>query len=531
MLLILSLGLFWFIRETKAVLFWLYLWQLKEYHIGRFIDHFRTYRGRSLLLNKVLILKLILFPLFLLSSPSYSCNVLGKPSFFLMGEISLLIIYVLESFKFIYDLFLKKVKKPVLTVKTVFLVFVSVIFLISFFIVFLYRKDLILSLLIFDILTPFVVSGIVLLFQPITVLLRNRIIQKARIKRESFKDLIVVGITGSYGKTSVKEFLYEVLKEKYKVLKTEAHQNSEVGISQCILNNLNDEHEVFIVEMGAYGRGGIKLLCDIAQPKIGVLTGINEQHMALFGSQDNITKTKFELIESLPENGLAVLNADNEIVRNLEPKIENLQFCSTKEELGFWAKNIVIEKEFVHFRAFSKDGDSAQFKLNLLGRESIENILLVSAVAKELGMSLEEIARACENLKQNDPKIVKGVNGVNIIDSTYSANPNGVFSHLNYLKLWSGKKVVIMPCLIELGSSSQEVHQEIGKKIAEICDLGIIVTRDRFEDIKKTAGDKVIFLENPKMIFEKIKPFLTEENIVLLEGRISKEIKDLIYGN
>jgi len=282
MILVLSLSLLWLIRETKAVLFWLYLWQLKEYHIGRFIDHFRTYKGRKLLLNKVLILKLFLIPFFL-----SSCS-------FFVGEIALLIIYVLETVKFFYDLVSKKIKKPLLTVKTVFLIIISIIFLISFLVIFFYRKDLILSLLIFDILTPFIVSGIVLIFQPITVLLRNRIIKKAKEKRKGLNNLIVIGITGSYGKTSVKEFLYEVLKTKYNVLKTEKHQNSEIGISQCILNDLNSEHEVFIVEMGAYGVGDIKPLVDNIKTKIGMLTGINEQYMALFGSQENIIKAKYE---------------------------------------------------------------------------------------------------------------------------------------------------------------------------------------------------------------------------------------------
>ncbi len=515
MVLVLILSFLWLIRETKAFLFWLYLWQLKEYHVGRFIDHFRTYKGKKLFLNNLLIFKLFLIPFI---------------SFFI-GEIALLIIYILESAKFFYNFALKKIKKPVFTLKTVFLFIISFVFLISFVVIFFYRKDLILKLLIFDILTPLIASGIVLLFQPITVSLRNRIIKKAKEKRKSFKNLIVIGITGSYGKTSTKEFLYEVLKNKYKVLKTKKNQNSEVGISQCILNDLNSEHEVFIVEMGAYGRGGIKLLCDIVKPKIGVLTGINEQHMALFGSQDNITKTKFELIQSLPKNGLAVLNGNNDIVRNLEPETDNLVFCSTKEELGVWAKNIVVEKESVHFRVFSRDGDSAHFRVDLLGVESIENILLVSAVAKDFGMSLEEVARACENIKAVDPSFSKGFNGINIIDSTYSANPNGVFSHLNHLKLFSGKKIIIMPCLIELGSASDEIHKKIGEKINEICDLGIIVTRDKFEDIKKRAGNKVIFSEKPDLIFEKIKPFLNSENVILLEGRISKKIKDLIYGS
>ena len=513
------LSFFWFLRQIKANLFWFYLWQLKEYHIGRFIDHFRTYRGRGLLLNKLLILKLFLLPFFL-------C-----PYSFFAGEVALLTIYVLESAKFLYDLVLKKVKKPVFTVKTVFLIIVGVIFLISFVIFFYYRRDLILSLLWFDILTPLIVSVVVLAFQPITVLLRNRIIKKAKEKRKSFKNLIVIGITGSYGKTSCKEFLAKVLETKYKVLKTKANQNSEVGISQCILNDLNAEHEVFIVEMGAYGRGGIKLLSDIVGPKIGVLTGINEQHMALFGSQNNITKTKFELIESLPENGLAVLNASNDIIRNYDHGFGNALLCSVKEELDFWVKNVLVKKEAVNFRVNSKDGDSAQFKVDVLGVENIENILLVSAVAKELGMSLEEVARACEDIKAVDPRLSKGVNGVNVIDSTYSANPNGVFSHSNHLKFWSGKKVIVMPCLIELGNASVKIHRKIGEKIAQTCDLAIITTKDRFDDVKKSGGDKIVFIENPELIFEKIKPFLNSENVILLEGRISKKIKDLIYGN
>ncbi len=517
------LSFFWFLRQIKSNLFWLYLWQLKEYHIGRFIDHFRTYKGKSLFFNNLMFAKLFLLFLAYDHLPYWS---------FLLVPL-VLIAYLLESSKFAYNVFFKKsLIKPVLTKKTIFLIIVSFVFALCWYF-FLFNpnlKSFVFYLLLFDVLTPFAISGVVLVFQPFVVLIRNQVIAKAKKKRAKFKDLIVIGITGSYGKTSCKEFLYEVLKTKYNVLKTKANQNSEIGISQCVLNDLNAEHEVFIVEMGAYGRGGIKLLCDIVQPKIGVLTGINEQHMALFGSQDNITKTKFELIESLPKTGLAVLNGNNDIVRNLEPETDNLVFCSTKEELGFWARNVVVKKESVNFRVISKDEDSAQFKVDVLGVENIENILLVSAVAKELGMSLEEVARACENIKTVNTKLSKGSSGVNIIDSTYSANPNGVFSHLEYLKLYSGKKIVIMPCLIELGSASVEIHRKIGKKIGQICDLAIITTKDRFEDIKEGGGDKIVFIENPKLIFEKIKPFLNSENVILLEGRISKKIKDLIYG-
>jgi len=518
------ISFFWFLRQIKANLFWIYLWQLKEYHIGRFIDHFRTYKGERLFFNNLMFVKLFLL------IAAYNCSSCWSV---LLAPL-VLMTYLLESSKFAYDvIFKKQVVKPVLTKKTIFLIIVSFVFVFCWYF-FLFNPDLnsfVFYLLLFDILTVFVVSGIVLVFQPFAVLMRSQVVARAKRKRAGFKDLIVIGVTGSYGKTSCKEFLYEVLKDKYNVLKTDKHQNSEIGISNCILNDLNENHEVFIVEMGAYGVGGIKLLCDIVKPKIGVLTGINEQHMALFGSLDNITKAKFELIEFLPDDGLAVLNAENDIVRNLEPKISNVKFCSVKEELGVWAKNVVVEKDSLHFRVSSKDGDSAQFKVNLIGKESIENILLVCAVCQELGMGLEEISRMCENLESLDPKIAKGVGGVNIIDSSYSANPNGVFSHLNHLKFWSGKKVVVMPCLIELGSGSKDIHEQIGKRIAEICDLGIIVTRDRFFYIKKGGGDKVVFIESPGLIFEKIKPFLNSENVILLEGRINEEIKKLIYGS
>ncbi|GAI48689.1 unnamed protein product, partial [marine sediment metagenome] len=137
---------------------------------------------------------------------------------------------------------------------------------------------------------------------------------------EQFKNLLVVGITGSYGKTSTKEFLATVLSKRFNVLKTKEHQNSEIGISRCILNELKPEHKVFIVEMGAYGKGGIKLLCDIAKPKIGILTGMNEQHLALFGSQENIIKTKYELIENLPSDGMAIFNGNNKYCSELYGK-------------------------------------------------------------------------------------------------------------------------------------------------------------------------------------------------------------------
>ena len=156
-------------------------------------------------------------------------------------------------------------------------------------------------------------------------------------------------------------------------------------------------------------------------------------------------------------------------------------------------------------------------------------------VAKELGISLEEISKACQKIKplSGAMKLIKTKSKLNIIDATYSANPNGVISHLEHLKLWKGKKIIIMPCLIELGAKSSAVHQEIGKKIAEICDLSIITKKECLSDIKKGAsllgkGNQIKFSNDPVKIYEEIKSFSGKEDIILLESRVPNEILNLL---
>jgi len=537
------LSILWLIRETKAILFYLYLWQLKEYHIGRFLDHFRTEKGKRLIFNSLNLLKILLISGFFIF-----------PFYF---PFILVALYTLEVAKALTDFFQKRLKKPVLTKKTVFLILAALLLEILFIFANWFRltPSFALWLLIFDIFTLAIASGITLIFQPLVVLGRNQIIKKAKKKRDDFKNLLVIGITGSYGKTSTKEFLATILSEKFKVLKTAKHQNSEVGISRCILNDLKPEHEIFIVEMGAYNRGGIKLLCDIIKPKIGVLTGINEQHMATFGSLENIIKAKYELIESLPrsesessllrglpENGLAIFNGDNDYCYELykktkkPKKVYSLQSTISNLPVDLYTSSIAVNREFLSFKVIDKNGESAIFKANLLGEQNISNILASAVCAKELGMTLEEITKACQKIEswQGGVELKKGINGLNIIDATYSANPDGVISHIDYLKIWPGKKVIIMPCLIELGKVSKRIHKEIGKKIGEVCDLSIITTREHFQEIGEGAtekglkGENILFIENPKEIFEKIKNFCSHGDVVLLESRMPSQLINLL---
>ena len=450
-----TLVVFWFIVFIKQLLFWLWLWQLKEYHLGRFFAHFEAQKVRKIISS------------------------LWRP------------------------------KYPKFTKKIIIIFFFSL----GLEIFFLFYFPIFWAI----ILTVFFIPLFILSFQIPTIIWRSIIIHKAKTKRKKFKDLLVISITGSYGKTSTKEFLAMILLEKYKVLKTLEHQNSEVGISQCILDDLKPEHQIFVVEMGAYNRGGIKLLCDIVKPvKIGILTGINEQHMATFGSQENIIKTKYELIENLLSNGIAFFNGKNRYCRELYNKT------------GI--------KKFLY-------GEKAR----VFGEE---NLLAAIAVAKELGMTDEEIAKAVEKIENKLPGIQqkKGISGLIIFDATYSANPDGVLAHLEYLKTFPGRKIIVMPCLIELGPASKDVHKRIGEKIGEVCDLAIITTKDRFKEIKdynspttrgaqqnwKGGGGvgvlpegrapEILFIEDPKEIFEKIKSFCQPGDVILLESRVPDEL-------
>ena len=532
-------SILWFMRTIKSALFWLYLWQLKEYHIGRFLDHFRTAKGRYIFLNWLFGAKIALLVGFVL-----------RPALFFEG---VMVFYAIEAVKALADFARGAARKPVLTSK---------MRLISFFVlgvaaaapvmIFALFRDAFflfpLGLLLFDIFLPVIISAIVLGFQPFAVLGRRRTIEGAKQKRAIFSNTVVIGITGSYGKTSTKEFLAAILSAKFNVCKTKKHQNSEIGVAQCVLNDLRPEHEIFIAEMGAYGRGGIKLLCDIVKPRIGILTGINEQHMATFGSQENIIKTKFELIESLPEDGAAIMNWDNKFIKskiqNLKPKINSKSQIqkykiikySTKTREDVWAKDIRIEKEHIYFRGCSKDGDCAEFRVNALGVHCVPNILAAAACAKELDMNLSEIARACEKVtpKLAGMELKKSAGGMNIIDATYSANPDGVISHLEYVKIWSGKKIIVMPCLIELGKASKNVHLRIGRKIGEVCDLAIIITKDKFKELNDgavssgMAEDKILFLEDSVKIANKIKDIAGKEDIILLESRLPRQLIGLL---
>ena len=528
----------WLIVLIKKLFFWTWLWQLKQYYAKRVIEHFRTAKGRKLIFNILNFAKLI--------------SILGiiflyKPFIFII-----ILIYFFEALIFGFRIIKKSFKYPVLTKKSILIILsefllAGVIIFFLFCLIAMLSPWFLISLLLFDVFSPLLFSFLILVLRLMARFLQKRTISRAREKRKKLNNLLVIGITGSYGKTSTKEILANVLSEKFRVFKTLKHQNTDPAVAQYMIDKLDNSYEVFVAEMGAYFRGGIKSACDFIQPKIGIVTGINEQHLGLFGSMENLIKAEGgeELIESLPSNGLIIFNGENKYCRELyqktkkRKKIYGLKNNFNGIAFDIWAESIKTEKESSFFRVVCKNGDSLDFQIKLLGKHSILNILAACCAAKELGMTLETIASACKKIKpfEKTMELKKGIGDITIIDDTYSANPEGVFAVLDYLKLYSGKKIIIMPCLIELGKAGEYIHEQIGQKIGQTCDLAIITTKDYFKEVEKgaiSAGMKqenILFLDKPKKIFEKIKPHLEPDNVILLESRISNVLIELFTEN
>lgn len=436
------------------------------------------------------------------------------------------IFYSILSYRSLSMLLKRKWKLPVFTKKMIIISGLGfTAWLISSF---YFRQNIVVFILLFELLLPLFIFFSVEIIELPAGLIRRYSMLRARKRREEFKDLLVIGITGSYGKSSTKEFLYTLLSGKYgsdKVLKTVDNVNTEIGIANTVLGQLKKEHKFFICEMGAYRKGEIKTSCNIVKPKIGVLTGINEQHLAIFGSQENIIKAKFELIDSLPQGGVAILNKDSENVRKEDISLHNkglkkVVWCSTKEDSEVSAKNIEAKKDGISFTM-----DSKKVSVPVIGAHNVQNILLAVAVAKELGISFEEIIKGLSNIPKGLNAMKVKLGEINVIDSSYSANSNGVISDLEYLKLFEGPKLVIMPSLIELGRASHKVHERIGKKISEVCDLGIITTQDGYDEVKKGGGDTIVYLDNPRDIMKTVKDMGIKT--ILLEGRSSPSITSL----
>lgn len=442
--------------------------------------------------------------------------------------------YVLFSSLFITNLFSAKQKTPLKYTKrmtrlvVVYVIFVLIITLALGYVGFMYIPYLSFGLIGFTpLLLPLIVFVAYYFTYPFEKLISASYVKKAKKKLSALDKVKVVGITGSYAKTSVKNILYVILSEKYQVCATPSSYNTPLGLAKTILSKLDDQDEIFIAEMGAKQKNDIKELCEMVNPNIGIITGVGNQHLLTFGDVETIKQTKAELADFIRTNkGSLYINVDGEIASELAKNYKSSNKISLFGENGkIKISSIKVSKDGSSF-TLESGNEKVKCKTTLLGKHNISNILLAANVALDLELSLKDIASGIEKLSQTAHRleIVKSNARYTIIDNAYNSSVEGSKASLEVLSCFDGNKIVITPGLVELGLSQKDANFEFGVNLANVCDYVIIDSSINFEAIssglksKNFDESKIIQTASLSQAVEVLSKIVKEGDTVLFEN-------------
>ena len=315
------------------------------------------------------------------------------------------------------------------------------------------------------------------LIWPVEMLIQYAYLSDARKKLLANDRLIRIGITGSYGKTSTKFILAEMLSQKYNVLATPASFNTPMGLTGVIRSRLTPAHQVFIAEMGARHPQDIRELCRLVHPTIGVLTSVGPQHLDTFHTLENIRNTKYDLIRALPEDGLAVFADDGDIVTGLFRETSKPRLLTGAENSDAWADDIQVGAEGSRFTLHLKGHEPISCVTPLLCRHNIANIVLAAALAARLGVSDRQLQTAISQLKpvEHRLKIVTSAGGVTVIDDAFNTNPVSSKAALDVLRMYPPRRIIVTPGMVELGAEEARYNREFGEYMADCADIVLLV--------------------------------------------------------
>ena len=319
------------------------------------------------------------------------------------------------------------------------------------------------------------------ILKPVEKLCGLKFINEAKQIINDRKDLIVIGITGSFGKTSSKFILQTILSEKYNTYATSDSYNTTFGNVRVIREKLTNVHQIYISEMGARNIGDIKEICDIVKPKYGLITSIGNQHLETFKTIENIIKTKYELIDSLPIDGIAFFPDDNGNCKKLYDDEKRNKVLIGSNNSDVYAKDIEVSKIGSKFTVVCKlDNSEFTCKTKLLGKHNIQNILCSIAISKKLDLTNEEIARGVSKIASipHRLELIPNTNGLTIVDDAFNSNPWGAKAALEVISNFPGRKIIITPGMIELGNQQYNANFNFGKQIADVCDIVILVGKN-----------------------------------------------------
>ncbi len=336
--------------------------------------------------------------------------------------------------------------------------------------------------------------------------------------------LRVVGITGSVGKSTTKELTAEVLSRRFKTVKNPGNLNNEIGLPLTLLR-ANEKHERAVLEMGFYVPGEIALLCDIAIPSVGVVTNISEVHLERAGTMDAIVEGKGELVEALPEDGVAVLNHDEPMVRDLANRTDaRVFFYGLSPESDLWASEVEgLGLDGVRC-VLHYEGETIHLRVPLLGRHSVHTVLRAAAVGLIEGLTWQEIVGGLQGGESQLRLVaVQGPKDSLLIDDTYNAAPTSVLAALNLLEELDGRRVAVLGDMLELGEYEEKGHRLVGARVAGIADLLITVgERARWiADEAQAVGmpdEHVVELKGSQDAITFLEERVEEGDVILVKG-------------
>lgn len=375
---------------------------------------------------------------------------------------------------------------------------------------------------------PYLALAAGFVMQPVEKAISGYYLNDAKKKLAAREDLIKIGITGSYGKTSTKFILAAILSEKFDVLATPSSFNTPMGLTRVIREQLEEHHQVFLAEMGARHVGDIKELVDLVHPKYGVLTSVGPQHLETFGSVEKVASTKYELVEGLPEDGAAFFAADGGEVDKLYEKTSIKKFRAGLKGalLDMRADNIEVGAYGSRFLLKDGLGETVECETQLLGRHNIQNIVLACSLARHLGMTMEEIARGVRKIQpvEHRLQLIPGANGITVIDDAFNSNPVGAKAALDVLSAIPGRHIVVTPGMVEQGEQEAEINRKFGSQMAYACDIAILVG-------KKHTAPIVEGLLNGGMAQESIFTVNTLEEATVILGRVGLPGDTVLFEN
>jgi len=499
----------------------LYIWQLKEYRLDRMREHLSTPEGKIWLCTYKILWRPILILLILVFF-----------GFFYGYVASYTVLLLIDLAGNIRNFYKKNFFLPVLTKKIILLI--TVAFLIET-IVFFYFSDrtFVFGALLWLLLLRFIIISLLVgIFWIPTRLIKNWYCKRAKAKIKSMPELMVIGITGSYGKSSVKSFLATILQGFHKVIVTPKNINTDIGVAKFILSSDLSKYNILIVEMGAYKVGEICKIANMVEPIIGVLTAINEQHMSLFGSMEKTRDAKYELLRSIPKNGLIITNSDDALCRS---KLNELN--AVVQTFGFDTKYnptcliSSVQSTLNQLSAtYTIGNDTVSIQAPVPGQHNASNIAPCLLVASFLHTPMPIFLDQCRKLS-TPAGVLKTIpfGRATIIDDSYNTNPVAFKAALNFLSQFppKKKKIVITRGMLELGNKSRELHEQLGREIALIVDELVIIKPDFIDDLQKGMGKshiKIITAYTASELLTYVQSLKETDSIILVESRIPHSV-------